>query len=381
MLLDNVECCGCSACVLVCPEKAIEMGFNKYGFYSAFINNELCIECGKCKKVCPILNLKKSPLSSYNVYVAVANDKLILNKSSSGGIGYVLSEYAIQNNIPVCGVTYNSILSCANHVVVENSNDLNKIQGSKYLQSVTKDAFKRVISLKKGFIFGTPCQIAGLHNVLNKMGIREQFVLIDIFCHGVPSQLLWSNHLEYLKKKGYIQDDSYVSFRDKNKYILKIENYTAWFNEDAFYTFFLRNMLANRCCYSCMYRRDSYADLRIGDCAIKEFKSLEYSPSLVIANTQTGCKIITTINKIELHMLPFSVVNSIQKKDIERIPVNYEYLLSKLRDGVYPEVLIKNILIKGRIKALIKKILKLLIKTKRNNVSLKSLVEELKNNF
>lgn len=46
------ECCGCGACLAVCPKGAISMKPDRYGFLYPHINNSLCIGCQICLKVC-----------------------------------------------------------------------------------------------------------------------------------------------------------------------------------------------------------------------------------------------------------------------------------------------------------------------------------------
>lgn len=48
------ECCGCTACYAICPKSAITMVEDNEGFDYPQINEELCIRCFKCIKVCPI---------------------------------------------------------------------------------------------------------------------------------------------------------------------------------------------------------------------------------------------------------------------------------------------------------------------------------------
>jgi formate hydrogenlyase subunit 6/NADH:ubiquinone oxidoreductase subunit I len=46
------ECCGCSACLAVCPVQAITMKQDEEGFFYPEINKEKCISCQQCVKVC-----------------------------------------------------------------------------------------------------------------------------------------------------------------------------------------------------------------------------------------------------------------------------------------------------------------------------------------
>lgn len=52
------DCCGCTACYAVCPREAITMQEDEEGFLYPVINEEICIRCNQCQKVCPIKNAK-----------------------------------------------------------------------------------------------------------------------------------------------------------------------------------------------------------------------------------------------------------------------------------------------------------------------------------
>lgn len=48
----NIECCGCGACEAVCPTGAIQMELDGDGFYYPRVDEECCIACGKCVRMC-----------------------------------------------------------------------------------------------------------------------------------------------------------------------------------------------------------------------------------------------------------------------------------------------------------------------------------------
>ena len=63
-IITPIECCGCSACYNICPKNAISMKENSEGFLYPFIDEEKCVDCGLCKKVCPIVKKKKMKTSN-----------------------------------------------------------------------------------------------------------------------------------------------------------------------------------------------------------------------------------------------------------------------------------------------------------------------------
>lgn len=75
VLFENKEdCCGCWGCYNACPRTAIEMIEDKEGFKYPIINNDICIECGLCQKVCPIKNrqIKNTEYKSKN-HIGIIN--------------------------------------------------------------------------------------------------------------------------------------------------------------------------------------------------------------------------------------------------------------------------------------------------------------------
>lgn len=46
------ECCGCSACVAICPQKAINMSSDEEGYWYPQIDEDKCVKCGLCLRVC-----------------------------------------------------------------------------------------------------------------------------------------------------------------------------------------------------------------------------------------------------------------------------------------------------------------------------------------
>lgn len=94
-LCSQDTCTGCGACYNICSRKAINMSQDAEGFLYPIINVTLCVECGLCEKICPILH----PLGKYKPadvpIAAISKDQFIVKESSSGGVFSVLSKYIL----------------------------------------------------------------------------------------------------------------------------------------------------------------------------------------------------------------------------------------------------------------------------------------------
>ena len=199
------HCTSCQLCSAVCPVGAIKIKVNGEGFYQPIISNEKCINCGKCISVCYKYDTSIIMNDKYKkVYAAKSKDKNLLLNSTSGGIATHLAEELILNGYKIIGVEYDYKNNRARNIIIENIDELKKIQGSKYIQSYSEEIYIKIIkNLKneKYAIFGLPCQIYGIDRYLRQINKRENFILIDLFCHGCPSLNLWKKYLSFIKQK------------------------------------------------------------------------------------------------------------------------------------------------------------------------------------
>ncbi|MBQ3384034.1 MAG: Coenzyme F420 hydrogenase/dehydrogenase, beta subunit C-terminal domain [Erysipelotrichaceae bacterium] len=302
-IIDKAEytCSGCGACHAVCPVKAIKLKKDDYGFFVADVDENTCISCGLCKTVCTRYDQSLNGISLLNssLYALRSSDQSTVKNCSSGGIASELAEYAISKGYKVTAVYYDLENNIACHKTVSTANEIKEFAGSKYLQSnsqILREAVK-----EKGFIFGTPCQIAGLHKVLSEQGKRNDFILIEIFCHGVPSYKLWDEELKLISKKlGSNQFDN-LQFRykkyDWHMYCIKAEkNGKIYYGErekDPFWQVYFEDMLLSDACYNCRFRKEnSYADIRLGDYWGNKYSNDSQGVSAVFCMTENGRGII-----------------------------------------------------------------------------------------
>lgn len=389
LLNKHYKCTGCRMCVQICPVKAIDMKENEEGFFEPIINKEKCIKCGLCFKRCPQLNDVKvgKKINSHKVFAMKNKNTEEQKNSSSGGVFSVLARYVLENNGAVYGACFDEKLKLE-HIRIDKQENLYKLRGSKYLQSNTKNTFELVKNdLNKGvkvLYVGTPCQIAGLKNYLGKD--YEELLLVDLVCHGVPSQKLFDKYLTWLKKKNNSSIIEY-EFRSKEKKSwglnLKVkfesgkERYIPA-NLDPYYKSFLNGSTYRECCYNCKYAKIE----RVGDITIADYWGIEKEHpdfydkngvSAVIINTNAGFKAFENIkDKVEYrdteiekiiaknkNLQEPTIRNSIRNnayKDIDRKKfINYSKKNLKFKKDI--KDIIKN-LIPIKIKKKIKKIIK-----------------------
>ena len=236
-ITDKAMCSGCTACKSICPQSCIKMEEDFEGFLYPKVENEKCIKCGQCIKVCPILK-HKVLLQDVELKAVCLRSKsqVVLENSTSGGFFTPLCHYILNNNGVVIGAAFTQKKKIE-HIVIQkdNSDKLYKLRGSKYVQSNLNDIFRTIKNyLKENKIVcfsGTPCQVAGLHSFLGKE--YKNLITVDVVCHGTPSPKLWDKYINYHENKrksevievsfrkktyGYHSGTMELIFSDGNKY-------------------------------------------------------------------------------------------------------------------------------------------------------------------
>lgn len=300
MHVENKQyCTGCGTCYNICPQDAITMQGDEWGFYKPIINKEKCVNCELCEKICPLDNYKSDNIEEPKVFAFQNNDKETLYKCASGGAFAKLADYVIKQNGIVYGVIYDeNIVVC--HSRTDNLTDLEKMFSSKYVQSDTRDTFKQAKEdLENGtFVLfsGTPCQIAGLKSYLQKD--YDNLITVDLVCHGVPSPLVFEKYKqEFMKKLPATEKLLNVNFRSKikgwNPSLVTTTTTTTHARHDDFMRAFLSNLSINESCLQCQFNKlPRVADLSLADFwGVDEYdKTLNDNKglSLILINTEKG---------------------------------------------------------------------------------------------
>ena len=143
------ECCGCTACAEKCPKRCISMQPDAEGFLYPVVDASLCIECGLCEKVCPVLHRYGVPEpASVRAYACCNRDEPVRMASSSGGVFSLLAGEVLDKGGVVFGARFDHDFSVV-HDSVEEIAGLGTLRGSKYTQSRIEGSFRRAESLRK----------------------------------------------------------------------------------------------------------------------------------------------------------------------------------------------------------------------------------------
>ena len=197
-ITNNSDCCGCEACKQICPKNSISMRRDAEGFLYPTVDMSSCIGCHLCERICPMLirGTERRPLE---VLAAKSSNEAVRLSSSSGGIFTPLAERTLRRGGVVFGAKFNDKLY-VEHTGVESEEELSALRGSKYLQSIIGDSYKRAEEALKGgrevLFSGTPCQIAGLRGYLRRE--YESLLTVEVVCHGVPSPKVWQEYVDRL---------------------------------------------------------------------------------------------------------------------------------------------------------------------------------------
>lgn len=389
MNISNIHSCyGCGVCAIACAKKIIDIRLNEDGFYEPYITEpSKCSDCGLCVEVCSYSHgetiLKENPKVSY---AAWSKEKGVRRVSASGGAGFEIGRYLIGMGFKVVAVKYDAESQKAEHFLANSVEEFLASMGSKYIQSYTLEGFRTINRKDKFLVTGTPCQIDSLRRYIRKFRCEENFVLMDFFCHGVPSALVWKKYIK--EKEKQLGDIDYVAWRNKlngwhdswamvldgkktksdcvdwhDSYNLLIREKkglvnSRWTKGDAFYNMFLGNNCLGKACYkNCKFKYNhSSADIRIGDMWGNTYKDNEEGVTACAAFTQRGVYVLKQCN-CELVPFSFEQVAEGQIKEPIRYPGigwNIIIALSKI-DALSMKYLVLSSRIIGKINRILKR--------------------------
>ena len=326
-IIDEKKCCGCRACIDVCPKKCIITRVGTLGHIFPQVDSTKCINCNLCESVCPFIK-ESGNESLKSSYIAFNKGQDIRAISSSGGLFYSFASRYFDLGYTIYGACFDEDLTLKTKGI-NRIEELQPLCKSKYLQSDTTGIYqeiKKTLDDGKGVLFcGTPCQVAALKLFVKKD--YENLVLIDFFCHGVPSQIYFDKCKELVENKNGIKIVGY-QFRTKIKkgvtphyftinYLKdnKEKTKTDFYYKSPNYAAFQRYINLRESCYNCKFaKEDRNSDITIGDFHDIELFRKDINRfdgvSLVIVNTKKGLSVLNDIK-------PDLFINEIDYKTLQ----------------------------------------------------------------
>lgn len=299
------KCTGCGACQNVCPQNAITLKEGYHTFLYPEIEESLCVGCNLCNKVCPV-NHYKIKFTVPTIYAARAKDEIRI-LSSSGGIYTVFAQKHISSGGIVYGTTLTTDLE-VKFLRMTSVEAIGACRGSKYVQSevgLTYRAVKEDLDKElRVLFFGCPCHIAGLKYFLRKE--YDNLTTIDIICHGVPSQKMFSMYLNEKssdcitnvlfrdKSLGWRADTIKIKYRNEADYVRSLTS------EDEYEIGFQKCMTVRDSCEHCQFSLfPRVSDITIGDFwGCQNFISDDgKGTSLVFVNSNRGMELYQAVEK------------------------------------------------------------------------------------
>lgn len=273
-ITDKTECSGCTACLAVCPHKAISMKPDALGFLYPETDPDKCTECGLCEVVCDFAvssSQSASDIREIQVAAAKNKDSDVLRTSQSGGVFAALAKAVVSKGGVVYGAAFNPDFSVS-HRRSDNLEGCVAFSGSKYVQSDMGDSFRNVRKdLEEGrsvLFSGTPCQVAGLASYIPER-LRDNLVTVDFICHGVPAPDVWKDYVSYMGRKGNLES---VCFRDKSCSGWKAHMESFRYDDgrkvfrETYKVMFYKNVMLRHSCSVCPYDlRNRRSDITIAD--------------------------------------------------------------------------------------------------------------------
>lgn len=354
MYIDSgvaAQCCGCGACADICPHNAISFADGADKAKYPVVDQEKCIHCDACKRVCPMQSRPKENNDTANAYAAVLNDEANRSLSASGGAfeGIAAALAKKHPDLLVAGAAWQPDLCVAHELL--SAEMRGKFRKSKYVQSDCVGIYKKVRSaLRNGkpvLFSGTPCQVAALKLFLNKD--YDELYTVDLVCHGVAGASIFKSYANEIRGKQKSEIAS-VEFRHKNKNIygeisssnLKIvlANGKIICNNnktDPYLRGFRTGLFYRESCYGCPYANPKrYSDLTLGDYwsvqgVLPQYRD-DAGVSCILANSPKGELILHQAEQLDITQTDFQYLidHNAQLKMPATMHKNRQQLLGKV---------------------------------------------------
>ena len=223
------------------------------------------------------------------IYAATNKDEKILVRSSSGGVFHALGSRFIGEGGVICAALWDEDFSGVHHGFAETEEELNKMCGSRYVQSSIGGCFLKISRLlcngRNVMFVGTPCQVLALNRYMSKAetsGSEQNgsLLCVEILCHGTPSRQTWQSFVGNEISRLGATALSFVNFRDKSQEGWKnyhvrmdfrmpdgqINSVSCPYMQVPYMEDFIHGRNLRQSCLCCTFRNGrSGADISLGD--------------------------------------------------------------------------------------------------------------------
>lgn len=326
---ENLLCCGCNACLSICPTGALSSTKNSEGSFCVKVNLDKCIHCQRCTYICPTLNPKKNPKVS-SCYAFNPKDRIIKEKSTTAGAFYFIAKRFIENGGYVVGAAWDfkNIYEdeiILRHKIVSKEEDLFFLQKSKYTQSyISQDLLNQIHTLlqqnNKVLFSGLPCQVNAITSLFGKK-FNNLLYTIDLLCGTTPSQDMLKRSFSEIHNNKPIKKINFrfynndypsglnlkVTYTD-NSYVIHTHD------KDPYFSSFLPCIIRPTHCDYCKFVSLD----RAGDVTLGDFHSIEKFDSRY-NSTVTGVCIPNTPKGQMLSQWFLPKVSTVSKKNVNLI--------------------------------------------------------------
>lgn len=354
------SCAGCMACVEVCPKQAIKIR-DALDTYNAIIDEEKCIECGLCHKICQV-----NTQYEFNKPVfwkqGWAKDSIVRAMSSSGGVAQEIELAFVKNGGVVCSCVFNK--GIFGFKFAETEDQVREFKGSKYVKSspigIYEELKHKLKSGNKILFVGLPCQVGAAENYVGT-ALKANLYTLDLICHGTPSPKILSNFLTQYNLN--IEELSDIQFRKKAHFQLKEnEQYIGVEGTlDKYSIAFLNSICYTENCYSCQFARlERISDITLGDSwgTNLPMNEQKLGISLILCQTPKGRQLIEMSDLILLNVdLKTAVDHNHQLKYPSKKPDIRDDFFERVRKSDRFNLIIKKCYPKQCFKQVIKGIL------------------------
>ena len=341
VISDNFLCSACGACNVICPKNAIRFEWSNMGRKYAMVNENECVNCGMCTKVCPSLdyfNLRNNFEDLFvgdiaKTYIGRASDFEVYKNAQSGGVCTAILSHLFEvgkiDAAIVCKMSYGK-RPLVEGIVVEKISQLAECQKSCYTPVDVLSALKKCGEKKSIALVGIPCQIEG---AINLQRVSSKFhnisYRIGLVCDGVMGATAMDvmtsfqdeENVRIEWKKKCLRKNGIESFDYTNAPVCVCHENGSQCIIPKRHRVLIKDMFVPPRCRLCYDKLNIHADIVLGDPWGMSGYDRVHGDNVVVARTALGESLIEEMNslkKISLKEVSFSDFTSGQKIELRR---------------------------------------------------------------